>query len=137
MANNALLFRTYNHIVVNEHLWDQATWRDCFAGHAVRMSGLEFLADEGSVFDDVVIVDEEHANYHLRYDGNDWWYADEGDGDGTPAQDVSPAALRVLDIPRDQGNKLFNSDNTLDDIRAAVEELTGAQVDADTGLFPV
>lgn len=135
MANNALLFETYNHIVTNDHMWDQRAWRDCFAGHAVRLSGLEFLTDENSSFDDVVIVDEEHAEYHLRHDGNDWWYTD--DGDGTPVQDVPAVASRVLDITRDQGNKLFRYENTLVDIRSAVEELTGTQVDADTGLFPV
>lgn len=140
MADNALLFKTYNHIAVNEHTWDQATWRDCFAGHAVRLSGLEFLTDENSTFGDSVIVDsvivdEEHADYHLRYDGNDWWYTN--DGDGTPVQDVCKVAPHVLDITTDQANKLFRCDNTMADIRAQVQEMTGAQVDAATGLFPV
>lgn len=99
--------------------WNQATWRCgtgmCFAGHAAAMTGRLFSdPEDNGIQSDVLISDGRigvaFASEVVQYPR------------GTVLYDIPEFARRQLGLTQDQADLLFESDNTLTDIRNLIDE---------------
>lgn len=112
--NTSLLLRTLEHIETHPEEWVQSSWRCdtvmCFAGHAATIDGGQWATHR---------VDTSHL-IERPGDRSDREY-------GAPEGMIHAAdrARHILGLDCRQADALFDSDNTLDDLRAHVYRLTG------------
>lgn len=115
-VNVPLLRKTLEHIEAHPEEWDQSSWScgtsGCFAYHAAMISGGEPV----DMYLGYVVSEED--------DPSDQVYLA---AIGRPAMvHVATRAVRVLGLDEHPGDtRLFNGDNTLDDLRRIVAELSG------------
>lgn len=109
--NTALLHQTLTHIETHPDQWHQLDWATrtecgtayCFAGWAVQLARPDAEPDfDGGRSTSVVIVD------------------------GVP-RSIEVLASDLLGLDIDQSEDLFACENTLDDLRRIVRELTGQE----------
>lgn len=114
-VNVPLLRKTLEHVESHPEEWTQDIWlcrtSACFAGHAVLIDGGKWGETENSVF---VRAEPEDDPADVRTP-----IAGEG-----PMVTVPERARRILGIGYTDSRRLFDSDNTLDDLRRIVAELS-------------
>ena len=110
MAQTELLLQTLDAIENKDVTWNQRDWRYCFAGNALRLSGMEpkmvFDAEAGGL---VVVVDIP------------------GEGQAS----VRAAARDILGLSDTQAIVLFRSTNKLHHLQQIVSELVQETIDAE------
>lgn len=111
MINAPLLRKTLEHIEHHPEEWKQDRWRCgsgmCFAGHAATIAGGRFLADT-----DLLVAEDDDPPEDVGQFCN-----------GHRCVAVGDRAERVLGLTFDDRDRLFDSANTLDDLRCIVGEL--------------
>ncbi len=128
MPNVELLRKTLAHIEAHPQTWFQATWAEliegaaenecgtafCFGGWAAVLHGATITVDDAPDGVADVLVTPPPGEPANRYDpAADHW--DE--------IDIHAYARGVLGLTYEQGVKLFDGFNTLDDLRRIVSEL--------------
>jgi hypothetical protein len=126
--NVELLRATLAHIEAHPETWNQQMWSNecgtafCFAGHAVVLSGCTVNPER-----EQVLLDTVPAEFHDTFR--------EITGGWNPPIALAAAVLLGLydtdAIGRSQTIRLFNGDNTLEDLRSMVAELCGQDAEAE------
>jgi hypothetical protein len=110
--NAPLLLKTLHHIEAHPEEWNQEIWlcdtTACFAGRAALLDGAEPI---GRVD---LLARPDDPQQHIYY------FADD-----LRVVTVRDRARRILGLTKRQAGALFDSSNTLDDLRAEVYRLTG------------
>jgi hypothetical protein len=107
--NVELLKRTLAHIEAHPGEWDQKYYRcgtgTCFAGHAALLAGGQWA------------FESDHDEHMVADDADDPMYVFDGE------IHVSNRAERVLGLASPQADELFESYNSLDDLRRIIARL--------------
>lgn len=118
-VNVELLDRTLAHVETHESEWNQTVWRCrtgmCFAGWAVTLDGGTWAYPETAMWDQ----ESTDPRACLLADSDD----PPGDIDDDDVVHVDDRARRVLGLNYEQGEDLFSSYNTLDDLRRIVADI--------------
>lgn len=125
MANIEKLEAVLDYIRTHPEEHDQGTWAAktdcgtamCFAGTAVMLAGYEFVWDcgiDGTFSAHLCRVPPGHPDELCR------WGQDE-------LAEIPKVAQRELGLTNDQKNWLFFHSDTLDDLEAAVKDITNEQ----------
>lgn len=105
-----------NHIKANPREWDQSLWfcdtTACLAGHLVLLDGWEPIEDE---------------------DGDEGYHIINGDQTGT----VDSIACSIAGILGEEGDVLWNGDNSLDQLEALIRRLEADQAIYGTMSQPI
>lgn len=128
----ALLEETLQFIKDNPVEWNQASWRCgsgmCFAGHAVTLAGGSWATNPGSEYSGWLLAEPgEGGSMSMRVDAKGWaidldWESDGGNG-GVREVRCVPAeyrARRLLGLTAEESDRLFEGDNSLEDIEADI-----------------
>jgi len=121
--NVPLLRKTLEHIEAHPEEWNQEYWRCgttmCFAGTACHLDGGEWVTESAQSTQD---LDGLHnGEFVMRRDGEE---RDQRWGHEAYVH-CATRAQRVLGITPGAADKLFDEENTLDDLRRLVGELCG------------
>lgn len=122
IPNTAELVAVYQHIKAHPEQWNQQLWgcrnecgtAFCFAGHAVVRAGAELAWEVDFVTDDGTFERADFLREPIR-----------------GIYTIAGYASHVLGLNGPQSNDLFAGDNTLEDLRRIITEITS--VDPEPG----
>jgi hypothetical protein len=116
--NWPLLIKVAMQIMKHPETWNQGSWVTpcgtafCFGGHAVNLSGYEFVKNRWGRFADLVKVPEGTPWYGNAWN-NEWPEGDEwSEGDGMVI-DVRSLAPKLLGLNGEESDRLFRGVNHL------------------------
>lgn len=132
MLNVEALIATYDHIRRHPEEWIQTTWKCgttyCYAGtvaawfYGVRVNE---GTDTASLDTDAVLIDL--SMYEIPEEFDSWGEEEHQRGEKVHVFDFAGS---ILGLTRAEAADLFHANNTLDDIKRFIEEITGITLPA-------